>query len=659
MRRWIRSWMAASGFLAVLIPSVSSAQVGTCYATVHNAYSGAVTISLGGNNYGIASGGSVQVPISGSQTLCVWSCVWNGVSWNCGWPCPATARPGSSHTVYRTGGPPEELSISTDVAGFMGPVDFTPPSPSSSTSVSLTDNSPGSTAWYWDFGDGSTSTAQSPQHDYNATTPAVPPCHQRTFTVKHWAGVGQACIGPVSKSVSVYNTPTLGSAGHAYVIVGDVRAAFDPFGTKAALIEEAAIQAASRLQQSGYTVTRLGSATGGPYATASQFTAAIGASDATAVWVISHGPTDNDLKNNTDAFKMGDRWVDAGEIAPLRNAAGTQALKELTLFVCNGAAASPLSNWNLANQASVFARSRLVPSVEANVREYLGRCDSPPAPAPFYAARPQKASTLMHATSQAEYMPLLLMNHAGVLGDVLYGTVAGSAMNPVADGTGHASFANDTVGVSGVISGMATGDTARVWMNRYTSMPADTVPAGRSAVVAFLVGGGVDPVGAQLSFKYEPGQPADPTRLEVWRFDDSLRVFTQLSTAVDSVAHIVTAQTNRWGTFLVANGPSTTGVGSPSFPASFSLALRGNPVVAGSPLQLGFSVPSSGRATLCILDVVGALVATIFDGETMAGPHVATWTGQTNAGQRAAAGVYFVSLEAAGARRTAPLVVLH
>jgi len=76
---------------------------------------------------------------------------------------------------------------------------------------------------------------------------------------------------------------------------------------------------------------------------------------------------------------------------------------------------------------------------------------------------------------------------------------------------------------------------------------------------------------------------------------------------------------------------------------------------------IGFSLATEGRVTVRVFDCAGRVVRTLVDAEVEAGPHTAVWDGTTDAGQRAASGVYFVRMEAegpAGAFREVRKVVL-
>ena len=63
---------------------------------------------------------------------------------------------------------------------------------------------------------------------------------------------------------------------------------------------------------------------------------------------------------------------------------------------------------------------------------------------------------------------------------------------------------------------------------------------------------------------------------------------------------------------------------------------------------IDFSLAAAGRATIRIFDAAGRVVRTLVDSSVEAGPHTAVWDGTTDTGRRAASGVYFVRMEAAG-----------
>ena len=61
--------------------------------------------------------------------------------------------------------------------------------------------------------------------------------------------------------------------------------------------------------------------------------------------------------------------------------------------------------------------------------------------------------------------------------------------------------------------------------------------------------------------------------------------------------------------------------------------------------QIRFDLPRSGKVTLSIYDVAGRLVRNLVNGPQEAGYRSVMWDGLDEAGQRAAAGVFFYSLE--------------
>jgi len=73
---------------------------------------------------------------------------------------------------------------------------------------------------------------------------------------------------------------------------------------------------------------------------------------------------------------------------------------------------------------------------------------------------------------------------------------------------------------------------------------------------------------------------------------------------------------------------------------------RPNPFNPSTTIE--FSLAVEGRVDLRVFDCAGRVVRTLVDAELEAGPHTITWDGTTDTGVRAASGVYFVRMEAAG-----------
>ena len=92
-------------------------------------------------------------------------------------------------------------------------------------------------------------------------------------------------------------------------------------------------------------------------------------------------------------------------------------------------------------------------------------------------------------------------------------------------------------------------------------------------------------------------------------------------------------------------GPGTGADGPPAFANQLRHA-RPNPFNPVTTLEYGVAVP--GRVTLCVYDLAGRKVRTLVDRDVESGEHKVVWDGTTDVGKRAASGVYFLRMEAAG-----------
>lgn len=96
-------------------------------------------------------------------------------------------------------------------------------------------------------------------------------------------------------------------------------------------------------------------------------------------------------------------------------------------------------------------------------------------------------------------------------------------------------------------------------------------------------------------------------------------------------------------------------------PEDFGLTAWPNP--SAEAVQVAFRVPEARilglPVRLSVLDVLGRTVRVLLDDVRFPGTHPATWDGRDAAGQRAAAGLYLLRLEAGEARQTLPLTRLR
>ncbi|MCA9750767.1 MAG: T9SS type A sorting domain-containing protein [Gemmatimonadetes bacterium] len=82
------------------------------------------------------------------------------------------------------------------------------------------------------------------------------------------------------------------------------------------------------------------------------------------------------------------------------------------------------------------------------------------------------------------------------------------------------------------------------------------------------------------------------------------------------------------------------------------LSLRATPNPFRMDTELRFLLPEAGRARIEIFDTSGRRVMTLLDGPVARGERMIRWSGRNDRGQRVAAGVYFVRLNAPGITRS-------
>jgi hypothetical protein len=110
---------------------------------------------------------------------------------------------------------------------------------------------------------------------------------------------------------------------------------------------------------------------------------------------------------------------------------------------------------------------------------------------------------------------------------------------------------------------------------------------------------------------------------------------------------------------ISTNGSIVDAPAVSTLPTEFALSSpRPNPSNGRTSLEL--AVPAGkGKATVAVYDLAGRRVRGLVEGEMAAGRHVLTWDGLDSNGKRAAAGVYFVKLEAPHLRETKKITLLR
>ncbi|HBZ00771.1 MAG TPA: hypothetical protein DEO84_05550 [candidate division Zixibacteria bacterium] len=77
-----------------------------------------------------------------------------------------------------------------------------------------------------------------------------------------------------------------------------------------------------------------------------------------------------------------------------------------------------------------------------------------------------------------------------------------------------------------------------------------------------------------------------------------------------------------------------------------------------SSTQISFKLPKADHVRLDIFDMLGRKVATLADGQYMAGEHRVSWTGVSDAGEHLASGVYFYKLKTENIDQTHKIMML-
>jgi hypothetical protein len=128
----------------------------------------------------------------------------------------------------------------------------------------------------------------------------------------------------------------------------------------------------------------------------------------------------------------------------------------------------------------------------------------------------------------------------------------------------------------------------------------------------------------------------------------------------DAGARMVPRRGQRLGDGRQGGGSEPLAAPRLNLPSEFALhATFPNPV--RSQVEIGYDTPAgyAGDVSLTVLDVTGRRVRRLVGGTVPPGYHRAVWSGRNEDGNRVAAGVYFVRLDAQGFRKTAKLVLLR
>ena len=148
--------------------------------------------------------------------------------------------------------------------------------------------------------------------------------------------------------------------------------------------------------------------------------------------------------------------------------------------------------------------------------------------------------------------------------------------------------------------------------------------------------------------------------------DPNLESFTIQATTMERPHHRMVWVFNDWSQTrpqVTSTTPAFEPVVVPVAAARASLpttyALNQNyPNPFNPSTEIAFALPSAGRVTLTVYNVLGQAVKTLVDGDLEAGSHQVTWDGTSNGGSVAASGIYFYRIQASNFVATKKMTLL-
>jgi hypothetical protein len=96
-------------------------------------------------------------------------------------------------------------------------------------------------------------------------------------------------------------------------------------------------------------------------------------------------------------------------------------------------------------------------------------------------------------------------------------------------------------------------------------------------------------------------------------------------------------------------GNHNTATSSPDSPGPILRLEQSHPNPFNPSTTLAYELGHSGPLRICVLNLRGELVRTLFRGTMPAGRYDVAWDGRDNAGLRVVSGVYLIRFEADGA----------
>jgi hypothetical protein len=201
----------------------------------------------------------------------------------------------------------------------------------------------------------------------------------------------------------------------------------------------------------------------------------------------------------------------------------------------------------------------------------------------------------------------------------------------------------DVISVGTPVRGVVSGDEAYAGDEKtlaHASAALDAAGLGGTAGYRIVVDG------LSLHYRRDGGTPCD---------------------FVAGGGNAITERMEEVAAFLGLGGacedPSTrTGVIDPARPPAYRPSLDDfspNPLRAGKPGRIRFTLARAGRARIEVFDIRGRRVATVFEGPAEPGANEAFWNGTNAAGEPLGSGVYFYRLTGTGIETAKKMVVVR
>ncbi|MDB5033289.1 MAG: two component regulator propeller domain protein [Chlorobi bacterium] len=224
--------------------------------------------------------------------------------------------------------------------------------------------------------------------------------------------------------------------------------------------------------------------------------------------------------------------------------------------------------------------------------------------------------------------------------------------------------ASDTTIPSNTITGIVAGIRGEIWIGtdqglvRYRNGVWDRIGVGPAGLPLPVVGDIV--VERSGGIWVYPGAHTDPSAPQIVRFDGLMKTTTitlpfqrmnAWGLAVDTAGH---PWLSVHGLGMVRYRSAVVAAVAPVAAAMRGIEAMPNPFSESSDIVL--DLPAGSRVAADIVDVRGADVRRLFEGNLQAGRHAIVWNGRDASGAQVASGVYYARVRMGGEIRVVPVV---